>query len=273
MEIVYLLVTLGVVAFVGLGIYLVATLLTRRVKRDEKTILVKKCICNSDDECSCCNGNCDKFVEGVLNGTVSIDDCPKISSQDKVELKELLEIKPEVDSTQVAHVFCRGGARAVNQYGYCGPTSCDYSNKLFDGLKVCQFGCQGCMDCAKVCPTGAIKKNAVGVAEVDRSLCIGCGECVKKCPDKLIKMINLNQEVVLSCKQAENQNSAKEVGEFCGVGCIKCGECVKICPTGALYKENGLIKLNKSLCTNCAKCVYACPNSSIKHIKSDFLNF
>ena len=273
MEIVYLLVALGSVALVGLAIYLIIALSTKRIEKDAKRLLIRKTICNQDKDCSCCNGNCDKFIDGVINNEISIEDCPKISSEDKLELKELLDIKSEVDDTMVAHVFCKGGARAVNQYGYVGPVSCDYSNRLYDGLKVCQFGCQGCMDCAKACPTGAIRKNNAGVAEVDRSLCIGCGECVKKCPDNLIKLIDIKQEVVLSCKQAENQSTGAEVGEFCSVGCIKCGECTRVCPTGALYEENGLIKFDRAKCINCAKCVNACPNTSIAHIRTDFLNF
>jgi len=270
MEIVYLLAILFCIAVVGFLVYFAIVLSMKRVKKKANALLIRKAICNKDTECSCCGGNCDKFVDEVLADVSTLDACPKISSQDKLELKELLDIKPVIGAKKVAHVFCHGGARAVNQYGYVGPKACDYSNKMYDGLKVCKFGCQGCMDCAKVCPTGAIRKNSVGVAEIDRSLCIACGECVKRCPDNLIKLIDIDQEVVLSCKQAQNQNSGKEVNEFCGVGCTKCDECIKVCPTNALYKENGLIKFNKNLCTNCAKCVNICPNSTITHIKTDF---
>ena len=108
---------------------------------------------------------------------------------------------------------------------------------------------------------------------MDRSLCICFAECVKNCPDKLIKMIDISQEVVLYCRQAEHQETGREVGEFCGVGCIKCGACTRTCPTGAMYEQNGLVKFNKNLCTNCGKCVNVCPNSTIVKIRSDFLNF
>ena len=273
MKIVYLLLALLAIVVVNLIIYLLVAVITKRVNKNGKKELIKKAICNKDENCSCCNGNCDKFIDGVLTNVQSIDECPKISSQDRLELKELLNIKPEISGDRVAHVFCKGGARAVNQYGYVGPMACDYSNKLFDGLKVCQFGCQGCMDCAKVCPTGAIKKNSVGVAEIDRSLCIGCEKCVKQCPDNLIKMIDLSQDIVLSCKQAENKISGEEVGKFCVVGCTKCGECINICPTGALYNEGGTVKFDKVKCINCTKCVNVCPNSTITYIKTDFLNF
>lgn len=273
MEIVYLLAILAGVAAFGLIVYLGVACLTKRVKKDGQRAVIMRAIRNDDPQCDCCNGNCDKFIDEVLAGTKSVDDCPKISSVDKIQIKELLGIKPNVSSSKVAHIFCKGGLRAADQYGYHGAKSCDYSNKLYDGSKVCRFGCQGCMDCAKVCPTGAIIKNKVGVAEVDRSLCVGCGKCEKACPDELIKLIDISQPIAITCKQCENQKSGEEVSKFCGVGCTKCGECVSACPTGALYKENGLIKYNCALCINCTKCVNICPNSTISSIKSDFVKF
>ena len=273
MEIVYLLVALGVTALVGIAVYLALAVLAKRVKKDAKLNLIKRAICNNDENCACCNGNCEKFAEGVVAGSKLLDECPKISSEDRQELKELLSIKPNIEGRRVAHVMCKGGARAIDQFGYVGAKSCAYSNQLFDGLKKCEFGCQGCMDCAKVCPTGAIKRNKAGVAEINRSLCIGCGECEKACPDNLIELIDIDQEVVLACKQAKNMKSKDEVHEFCGVGCTKCEACVKACPTGALRIENDIIKFDKSLCTNCTKCVNVCPNSTITNINSDFLNF
>lgn len=273
MEIVYLLVALLITAIVGMLVYFAVAIITKRVKKEAKKDLVKKAICNNDEGCSCCNGNCDKFVDEVVSGVKSLDECPKISSEDKDELKSLLGIKPEIQGKVVAHVMCKGGARSADQFSYVGAKSCAYSNQIFDGLKKCQFGCQGCLDCAKVCPTGAIKRNKAGVAEIDRSLCIACGECVKACPDNLIELIDLNQEVVLSCMQARNQKTGAEVHKFCGVGCTKCGECVKVCPTGALVEENGTIKYKKELCINCTKCVNACPNLTITNINSDFFNF
>lgn len=272
MEIVYLLVALVGVSVFGLAIYYLIAYATKRIKKDAKASVIKKSICNKDADCSICGGNCDKFIEQVLNGETTLETCPKISSEDREELKEVLNITPKSSGDKVAHVFCKGGARAVNQYGYVGPMSCDYSNKLYDGLKVCQFGCQGCMDCAKVCPTGAIEKNNVGVAEVNRSLCVGCGECEKACPDGLIKLINLNQKIAVSCKQSQVQEN-QDVSQICGVGCTKCGECVKICPTGAIYAESGKIKFDDTKCIKCTKCVNVCPNSTISCITGDFLKF
>lgn len=273
MEFVYLLVSLFIISAIGLGLFYLVAVLAKRIKKDARALVIKKSICNSDENCSICGGNCDKFILEVLNGEKSLDICPKISSEDKDEIKEVLNIVPQVSGNKIAHVFCKGGARAINQYGYVGPKSCDYSNKLYDGLKVCQFGCQGCMDCKAVCPTGAIEKNKFGVAEINRSLCIGCGECVNACPDKLIKLIDIDQKVVISCKHAELIGEKQNVSEFCGVGCTKCGKCVSICPTGALYMESGNLKFDNKKCDKCTKCVNVCPNSTISSIVEDFLKF
>lgn len=273
MEIVYILALILMLLGVGLLIYLITVLLIKRVQKDAKNLLINKAISNKDKNCSFCNGNCEKFAEEVLSGKKILDDCPKISKEKKEELDSLLNITKKPSGEKVAHVFCKGGKRAVNQYGYVGPVSCDYSNKLFDGLKVCSMGCQGCLDCAKACPTNAIKRNKNGVAEVDRSLCIGCGACIKACPDGLIELIDLNQTVVLSCKQALNKQTKANVHEFCGVGCTKCKACVKVCPTGAIYEENDLIKFNFEKCVSCGKCVNICPSATISKIRTDFLNF
>lgn len=273
MEIVYLLCAIIAPSLVALLVYMIVSMVTNRVNKDAKRDLIKNAIVNKDKDCSACDGNCEKFVDGVIDGSINVDVCPKIKKMDKTEIKEVVGISPKASKDKIAVVLCKGGARSTDKYGYTGVNTCAYSNKLYDGLKQCNCGCQGCMDCAKVCPTGALKKNKVGVAEVDRSLCIGCGECVKVCPDELIRLININEDVILQCKQAENLVGQENVQDFCGVGCTKCKKCVNICPTGAIYEENGLIKINADKCNKCDKCVYVCPNNSITKITSDFLNF
>lgn len=270
MEIVKLLFVLLGCLFALLLIYLGVVLLTRKIKKDIKKESILHCIKNKDENCSNCSGNCEKFAESLIAGEKTVEDCPKMSLSTKEEVKNLLglEISPSAD--KIAYVFCKGGARAKDQYKYVGVNTCSYSNKLFDGHKVCDKGCQGCMDCSKVCPTGAIFKNKNGVAEVNRSLCIGCGECEKKCPDGIIKMIDIDQQVVTTCRQADKMGPTPEVNDFCFVGCTKCEACVKVCPTGAMKIENGILKHDKSKCIRCYKCVYTCPNHTINRITTDF---
>ena len=117
MEIVYLLLILLAVSLVGLLIYLSITAIIRRVSKDSKRALIKRAITQKNPNCSACNGNCEKFIEGVLDKTKRIDECPHISIKEREELVELLEIEPEINGNKVACVMCKGGARAVNQYG------------------------------------------------------------------------------------------------------------------------------------------------------------
>lgn len=264
-----LLVMMGSLLFL-LALYLLVVVITKKLSTETKKRAILKCIKNDDANCQNCNGNCEKFADNLLAGKQSIEDCPKISNNVKDELKNLLDIRPVADGRLVAHVMCKGGARAKDQYHYLGVNTCNYSNKLFDGLKVCKKGCQGCMDCATVCPTNAIYKNKAGVAEVDRSMCIGCGECVKKCPDNIIRLIDINQDIVVACNQRGTKGSQSNVKDFCSTGCTMCGECVKICPTQALFFENGILKFDRAKCISCVRCVYACPNSTISRLLNDF---
>jgi len=48
----------------------------------------------------------------------------------------------------------------------------------------------------------------------------------------------------------------------CTYGCVGLGNCERACPFGAITVENGLARVNESLCTACEKCISACP----KHI-------
>jgi formate dehydrogenase iron-sulfur subunit len=64
------------------------------------------------------------------------------------------------------------------------------------------------------------------------------------------------------------QISEKTTGSFPDVTsrvtnkrCLHCldAACVAVCPTGALYKEEGLTRLDRAKCSGCTYCVDACP--------------
>ncbi len=69
-----------------------------------------------------------------------------------------------------------GGTTTKDENGYCTTNCFSYYVSL---------ACNHCMDpaCAKVCPTGAMHKDAeTGIVLVDASKCVGCGYCHMACP-------------------------------------------------------------------------------------------
>jgi len=64
--------------------------------------------------------------------------------------------------------------------------ACGNKDKGAKVMKMCDFGCIGCMKCQRECPADAIviKDN---LAVVDVSKCVQCGHCVDICPRHIIE--------------------------------------------------------------------------------------
>ena len=246
-------------------IYFALQLLLHKKKSSVvRSILEKRC---DDKACTACKMNKEEVIEAVENGEMSASKIDSIKKSELEEISKSLNEEIKKDGKNVAFVFCRGGLRASNKFNYQGVQGCSYVNKLYSGDKSCKFACLGCMDCAKVCPTGAIFKNEFGVAEVERTACIGCGRCVKECPDKLIKMVPIDQKIVMACKYCLTEHKDSYVNDYCAVGCSKCGKCVEVCKYGALrFDDKGNLIFVNSKCTRCYDCVRACPSKTIMAI-------
>jgi carbon-monoxide dehydrogenase iron sulfur subunit len=81
--------------------------------------------------------------------------------------------------------------------------------------------CRHCEEaaCVKVCPTGAMQKNAVtGVVSHDRSRCIGCGFCEMSCPFGVINRCP-DSKIVVKCDLCPD---------------LEKPACVEACPTRAI---------------------------------------
>jgi Fe-S-cluster-containing hydrogenase component 2 len=74
--------------------------------------------------------------------------------------------------------------------------------------------CTQCGECAKVCPTEAIKRNARGAYYVDFNECNLCEACVPVCPEGVMYV------------RAELANTSWK--------CDLCGDCVSVCGTNVL---------------------------------------
>lgn len=93
---------------------------------------------------------------------------------------------------------------------------------------------------------------------LDMGRCIGCQGCVAAC--------KTGNELPVGAQYI--QISEKTTGHFPAVTsrvtnkrCLHCldAACVTVCPTGALYKEEGLTRLDRTKCSGCTYCVGACP--------------
>ena len=51
-----------------------------------------------------------------------------------------------------------------------------------------QEDCEGCGDCKRICPAGAIFYNDTGLSEIDHEKCLTCGYCTPVCPVRAIIM-------------------------------------------------------------------------------------
>ena len=93
---------------------------------------------------------------------------------------------------------------------------------------------------------------------LDLARCIGCQACVAAC--KTGNELPQGAQFIHLIEQTRGEFPKLE-GGFKNHRCYHCTDaaCVAVCPTGALYKEDGLTRLNSAKCSGCTYCVDACP--------------
>jgi len=93
---------------------------------------------------------------------------------------------------------------------------------------------------------------------LDLGRCIGCQACVVAC--KVGNDLGSGQQYIHITEQTRGTFPDLQ-GGFKNLRCFHCADaaCVAVCPTGALFKEGGLTRLDRSACSGCGYCVVACP--------------
>lgn len=93
---------------------------------------------------------------------------------------------------------------------------------------------------------------------LDLGRCIGCEACVVACKtgNELppgLAYIELLERVHGTYPDLE--------GGFDNHRCLHCADaaCVAVCPTEALFREDGLTRLDRGRCSGCGYCVVSCP--------------
>jgi formate dehydrogenase iron-sulfur subunit len=93
---------------------------------------------------------------------------------------------------------------------------------------------------------------------LDLGRCIGCQACVAAC--KTGNELPVGMQYIHLTEQTRG-TFPKLQGSFRNHRCYHCEDaaCVTVCPTGALFKEDGLTRLDRDKCSGCTYCVDACP--------------
>lgn len=93
---------------------------------------------------------------------------------------------------------------------------------------------------------------------LDMSRCIGCEACVIAC--KTGNELPIGRQYIELIEHTSG-TFPNLTGGFQNHRCYHCNDaaCVAVCPTGALFKEDGLTRLDRDACSGCGYCVQSCP--------------
>ena len=93
---------------------------------------------------------------------------------------------------------------------------------------------------------------------LDLARCIGCQACTAAC--KTGNELAEGTQFISLIEQTRGTFPDLS-GGFQNHRCYHCGDasCVAVCPTGALFKEDGLTRLERDACSGCGYCLEACP--------------
>jgi len=93
---------------------------------------------------------------------------------------------------------------------------------------------------------------------LDMSRCIGCEACVVAC--KTGNELPIGTQYIDLIEHTSG-TFPDLTGGIQNHRCYHCADaaCVAVCPTGALFKDDGLTRLNSSACSGCGYCVQSCP--------------
>ena len=213
--------------------------------------------------CAICGfPTCRKLAEALITDHYLINNCKTCEEEAWLKICDRLGIEVGKRKQELALVACTYDS--VNKFEYKGAKSCAAAALLMDGFKACKYGCLGFGDCVHACPFGAIEKRGYKFF-VDYQKCIGCGACVDACPRDLIKIVDKNATVFVSCSSTDK---GKIVAEICETGCIGCKQCEKVCEQNAIKVENNLARIDYERCNNCGACLEACKFGTIVSIFS-----
>ncbi len=99
---------------------------------------------------------------------------------------------------------------------------------------------------------------------VNEKWCLGCHLCEYNCA--FANSGEKNMSLALKDKKINPNIRVEDDGKIMyAVSCRHCDEaiCVKSCISGAMHKENGVVKIDREKCVGCLTCVLVCPYGAI----------
>ncbi len=258
------LIAFSVVAGLGLIAAVLLALASHflHVKEDETYLNVRACLPGVN--CGACGyAGCDDYAKAVAEGNAKTNLCIPGADAVSKEISNILGTEFQDVVEMVAFVRCNGNVNATSKNNvYDGIVSCAAASMIYGGPNACNYGCLGCGDCAKACPSGAICVMD-GIARINREICTGCGLCVETCPKDIIEIIPQTATVAVLCSSKDKGGVARKK---CANACIGCKKCEINCPEKAIAVENNLASIDYSKCTGCGLCAENCPTNCIKKL-------
>jgi len=250
---------LGIGALFGMGLAYAAKRFA--VKEDPRVDQVSEVLAHA--HCGACGyPGCRQYAEAVVvNPDVKPNLCTPGGAASAEAVARITGKAAEKSEPKIARVFCQGGcSRSVRRFKYQGVKDCKAAILASGGDKSCMYGCLGYGSCSRACPFGAISMNEENLPLIDPGKCTACGVCAQTCPVKVIEILPMAKEVLVSCHSRDRGPATKK---NCQVGCIACGLCAKVCPYNAAKVENYLSTIDLAKCKVCGLCKTKCPTNAI----------
>ena len=177
---------------------------------------------------SCGYPGCSAYAEAVAAGEAPLDACTPGGAQVEQAIARIMGKEVgESKEREVAQLLCAGGQEeAALLYNYEGIHNCQSAANLFQGPKVCNYGCLGLGSCVEACPWGAIQMGDNHLPLIDFELCTGSELMI--CPQQVLGYRNIT--LVLFAVVVDRARGAEKL-----VKCINvvCEELVRRCHCGS----------------------------------------
>jgi len=261
---------ISIISMAGLGLFFASVLafMNKKLSVKEDPTLEKLVEALPGVNCGACGfTSCHQYAEALNSGKVTPDLCKAGGEQIMCFLSEILGVKPEKKTKQLAIVHCWADeSKRKKKANYTGIKTCLAANNMFGGKTFCDYGCLGFGDCNVSCPFGAITMIN-GLPKINKDKCTACGKCVEACPRSIIDIQDIDAPdfIYVACSNTDKGPATRKT---CLVGCISCGFCERL-TEGIFHVENNLarVKYDKmKAIKNSDEVVSKCPTKCILKI-------